>query len=70
MARTPTSIRISAEGRRLLAQLAEHLGVTKSAVLELAIRSYSESQGLTRTEVELSREGGHSGRGDQQENDH
>lgn len=46
MDRTPTSIRISADGRRLLAQLAKRLGITKAAVMELAIRSFATSQGI------------------------
>jgi predicted transcriptional regulator len=36
--KTSTSIRLSPEGVRLLRELAEKLGVSQSAVMELAIR--------------------------------
>lgn len=35
----PTSFRLSDEAKRMLAELETHLGVKKSAVLELAIRN-------------------------------
>lgn len=41
-----TSLRLSPDAKRLLEELARSLGVTKSAVLELAIREYARSQGM------------------------
>jgi hypothetical protein len=38
MKKNPTSIRLSDEGKRLLALMAEKLAVSQSAVLEIAIR--------------------------------
>jgi predicted DNA-binding protein len=42
----PTSIRLSEEARRLRKALAERMGVSESAVLELAIRELAEKKGI------------------------
>ncbi len=41
-----TSMRLSEEARRLLDELARRQGITRSAVMELAIREYARSQGV------------------------
>jgi len=41
-----TSIRLTAEAQRLRAALAEKLGVSQSAVIELAIRQMAEREGV------------------------
>lgn len=41
-----TSMRLSEEARRLLDDLARRQGITRSAVMELAIREYARSQGV------------------------
>jgi hypothetical protein len=41
-----TSYRLSTEGLRLLGMIAEHFGVTQSAVLELLIREKAQSLGF------------------------
>ncbi len=41
-----TSFTLTPEGLRLLAELSERLGVSQSAVLELAIREYAHSRGV------------------------
>jgi predicted transcriptional regulator len=40
----PTSIRLTEEAKQLLQRLAEDLGVTQSAVLEIAIREYARGR--------------------------
>lgn len=42
-----TSIRISDEAKRLLELAAKRLGITQSAVMELAVREYAARQGIT-----------------------
>jgi predicted DNA-binding protein len=42
----PTSIRLSAEGRQIRDELAAELGVTKSAIHELALRALRAQQRL------------------------
>lgn len=39
-----TSIRLTTEAKRLIALIAHRLGVTKSAVLELAIRRMAQQE--------------------------
>jgi len=46
MERQSTSIRMTADGKRLLELLAKHLGISQSAVLELSIRAYAASHGV------------------------
>jgi predicted transcriptional regulator len=46
MDKKPTSIRLSEEARRLRALLAKKLGVSQSAVLELAIRELARREGI------------------------
>lgn len=46
MKKNPTSIRLSDEGKRLLALLAEKMGVSQAAVLELAIRDKAKREGV------------------------
>lgn len=43
----PTSMRLTATAEKLIAKLSEKLGVSKSAVLELAIRNLAQQQGIT-----------------------
>jgi hypothetical protein len=43
---TPTSIRISAEGKRLMVKLQAKLGLRKSGVIELAIRRLAQAEGV------------------------
>jgi predicted transcriptional regulator len=38
------SIRLSAEGRRLLAALSQQKGISRTAVIELAIRAYAKQE--------------------------
>jgi predicted transcriptional regulator len=47
MAKKKTSIRYSDEAKALLEQLAKKLGISQSAVLELAIRALAKQEGLT-----------------------
>ena len=42
----PMGIRISQEAKDLLIKLAEHLGISQTAVLELAIRRLAEQEKL------------------------
>jgi predicted transcriptional regulator len=42
----PTSIRLSADEKRLLAALASTLGISQSAVLALAIRALAQHHGV------------------------
>jgi hypothetical protein len=42
----PTSHRLSHEAKRLLAALAEKLGIAQSAVLEVIIREKARSEGV------------------------
>lgn len=44
--KTNTSVRLSPEADRLLKELAKKLGVSQSAIIELAIRKYAESEGV------------------------
>jgi len=44
MKKNATSYRISTEAKTLIEQLAKKLGVSQTAILELAIREYSERQ--------------------------
>lgn len=46
MKKHPTSIRLSDEGKRLLALLSEKLAVSQAAVLELAIREKAKREGV------------------------
>ncbi len=43
----PTSIRLSEEGKQLRKLLAKKLGLSESAVVELAIRKLAESEGVS-----------------------
>jgi hypothetical protein len=42
----PTSMRLSQEGMLLAQELAKKFGVTKSAVMEMALRALAEKEGL------------------------
>jgi hypothetical protein len=44
MKRKPTSLRMTEEGKRLLELLAEKLGISQAAVLELAIRDMAKKE--------------------------
>jgi len=41
-----TSIRLTADGTKLVTKPSQKLGVTRSAVFELAIRALAEKEGL------------------------
>ena len=43
----PSSVRLSDEGKDLQTSLAEHLGISKSAVLELALRKLAKQEGIS-----------------------
>jgi len=45
----PTSIRLSEEGKQLRKLLAKKLGLSESAVVELALRRLAELEGLLTT---------------------
>lgn len=47
MPKSPTSIRLSADAEQLRDAIAERLGVSKTAVLELAIRELAKAQRVT-----------------------
>ena len=42
----PTSIRLSEDGKRLRKELAKKLGLSESAVVELAIRRLAKMEGV------------------------
>lgn len=42
-----TSIRLSPEAKRLLAELAKKLGVSQAAIMEIAIRRLAQTEGIT-----------------------
>jgi predicted transcriptional regulator len=46
MARAVRSIRLTDEARRLLALLADKLGLNHTAIIELAIRALAEREGV------------------------
>jgi len=46
MAKKKTSIRYSDEAKTLLEKLSKHLGISQSAVLELAIRALARQEGI------------------------
>lgn len=46
MVKRKTSVSLSPEAVRLLAELSQRLGVSQSGVLELAIREYAKTQGV------------------------
>lgn len=41
---TSTSFRLSAEARRIISKLAKHFGVSRTAVLELAVRKLDKDE--------------------------
>ena len=41
-----TSLRLSDQARELLAKLAKHLGISQTAVLEIAIRKLADMEGI------------------------
>lgn len=43
----PTSVRLSPEAKRLLERLADKLGVTQAAIIEMAIRRMAEAEGVS-----------------------
>ena len=43
--RVQTGIRLSEDGARLLDRMAKDMGITRTAVIELAIRQYAKAQG-------------------------
>jgi predicted DNA-binding protein len=46
MAKKHTSYRISEEGKHLIKLLAHRLGVTETAVVEMAVREMAEKRGV------------------------
>ena len=42
----PFTIRLSAEGRRILAEVAQRRGISRTAVIEQAIRDYAKQYGV------------------------
>lgn len=54
--RAPTSIRLSAESRRILEYYAHRLGITQSAVMELALRQLAERGILVQPEAANARD--------------
>lgn len=46
MRKHPTSLRLSPDAKALLVALAQRLGVSQSAVIELAIREKAQREGL------------------------
>jgi hypothetical protein len=46
MTKKKTSIRYSEEAKILLEKLSKHLGISQSAVLELAIRALARQEGI------------------------
>ena len=47
MDKKPTSVRLSDEAKRLRKLLAQRLGVSETAIIELAIRELAEKKGIT-----------------------
>lgn len=47
----PTSIRLSEEGKQLRKLLAEKLGISESAVIEMALRKLAEMEGIKREKL-------------------
>lgn len=45
----PMNIRISAEGRRILDEMAREKGISRTAVIELALRHYEEEERRRKT---------------------
>lgn len=50
MKKTLTSIRLSEEAKQLRKLLAKRLGISESAVLEVAIRKLAKEEGVQRSE--------------------
>jgi hypothetical protein len=46
VAKPPTSFRLSEDCQALLERLAEHLGITRTAVLEMAVRKLARAEHL------------------------
>ena len=44
--KTPTSYALTNEAKKLLRKIADHLGISQSAALEVVIREYAERVGL------------------------
>jgi predicted transcriptional regulator len=42
----PTSMRLSAEAKRLLAVLAHKLSISQTAVMEIALREHAKREGI------------------------
>lgn len=41
-----TSVRLTSEAKRLMAVIAKKMGISQSAVLELAIRQFAKNEGI------------------------
>jgi protein involved in polysaccharide export with SLBB domain len=48
---TPTSYRLTTEARRILVVLADALGISQRAALEIALREMAKRQGIVETDV-------------------
>ncbi len=46
MDKQSTSIRLTPEAKRLIRELAKKLGVSQTAIIEIAIRKFAESEGI------------------------
>jgi uncharacterized protein (DUF1778 family) len=45
--KTPISIRFTPKAKELIAKMAESLGVTKTAIIEMAIREKAKKEGIS-----------------------
>jgi hypothetical protein len=48
---TPTSYRLTEEARRILAALADTLGISQRSALEIALREMAKRQGIVGTDT-------------------
>lgn len=46
MKNKPTSVRLSDDAKRLIAELSRKLGISQTAIIELAIREKAKREGL------------------------
>ena len=52
--KTATAFRLSATAQELMGGLAQKMGVTKTAVIEMAVRQMAEREGVRTAEVSMS----------------
>jgi predicted transcriptional regulator len=46
MKNKPTSVRLSDDAKRLIAEMSRQLGISQSAIIELAIREKAKREGI------------------------